>query len=379
MVDTSKKNLIAYIHAPCTSPNVQGLHMMLFKTLEAFSQKYNIFVLCRNKQTYSFYSEHYLPIYSFASLVDVPDNLSGNVYQLGLVEKEIDKATNGKIDKVFWFFPGLKSVVPEERIAEIYSGLCDGTLTDASVIVKSQNDADVVQQAEMLYSVTKHKPSFIYRVGDYTEPHIEKVINCPMKLLSFYPNKKYNHQKIHDTEWFHFSEQLQPKEKCYDFVFGYTVEIPERAYLSDFCMKHVDQNDKVKLFVKDKHYSKYSPIDTQLPTDQYFKLIEQSKFSLIAPSTDATELSLNRVYEDISRRCLPIFMRSVQYWMAFDDEINHFIKENLVYDEDKFSTINKFISTLDYSSLLNQLLSFKQIKSLMDKDMLLKTLLKEIE
>jgi hypothetical protein len=35
--------------------------------------------------------------------------------------------------------------------------------------------------------------------------------------------------------------------------------------------------------------------------------------------------------------------------MAFDDEINHFIKENLVYDEDKFSTINKFISTLDYS------------------------------
>jgi hypothetical protein len=45
----------------------------------------------------------------------------------------------------------------------------------------------------MLYSVTKHKPSFIYRVGDYTEPHIEKAVNYPMKLMSFYPNKKYKH------------------------------------------------------------------------------------------------------------------------------------------------------------------------------------------
>lgn len=379
MFKMSKKNLIAYIHAPCTSPNVQGLHMMLFKTLEAFSKKYNIFVLCRNKQTYQFYSEHYLQSQPYIKLVDVPVNVIGNSYQLGMVESEIDRAVDGKIDKVFWFFPGLKSVVPEERLREIYSGLCNGTLTGTTIKVKSQNDADVVQQAEMLYSVVKHKPSFIYRVGDYTEPHIENIVSYPMKLLSFYPSRKYHHQKIHDTEWFHFSEPLAQKEKLYDFVFGYTVEIPERAYLSDFCMKHVNQNEKVKLFVKDKHYSKYAPIDTQLPTDEYFKLIEQSKFSLIAPSTDATELSLNRVYEDISRRCLPIFMRSVQYWMAFDEELCHFIKENLVYDEDKFPTINAFISTLDYDKLLAQLFEFSQIKTLMNRELLLETLLKEIE
>lgn len=388
MTDKTKPNLIAYTHAPATSPGVQGLHIMLFKALEAFSREYNVFVLCRNRETYEFYQQRFLPTQPEINLIPVPDNLKlkdsdlpfdQNLYEFGLMEDTIDKAVEGRIDKVFWFWPGMKIVTPESRIKEVYDGLSDGRFQHRTIAVNDVIDGSVVQQAEMLYSVIKYKPRFIYRVGDYTEPHIEKLINYPMKLVSYYPNTKLGHQKIHDAEWFHFSDFPVPAEKIYDFIFGYTVEIPERAYLSDFCFEHIKQNDKVKLYVKDKHFSKHSPINTQLKSDEYFDKLRYAKFSLIAPSTDFTELSLNRVYEDLVRRCVPIFMRTVQYWMAFDDEINHFIKENLVYNEDIYPTLNEFIETLDYEKLLSQFFEFDQIKKLQDRGWLYNMLIAEIE
>ena len=368
---------------PSASPGVQGLHIMLFKILEAFEKEYNIFVLCRTKQTYEFYQQRFIPTQPNINLINIPDNIkidkNNKLYITGLISDEIEKSTNGKIDKVFWFWPGMKSVTPEERIKFIYDSFINHTINYGDKIeIKDEIDGSVVQQAEMLYTIIKHKPSFIYRVGDYTEPHLEKLINYPMKLVSYYPNKKLKHVKIHDAEWFHFSNVFEPVEKKYDFIFGYTVEIPERAYLSEFCFKHIKQNDKVKLFVKDKYFSKYSPINTQLASDKYFDLLRYSKFSLIAPSTDFTELSLNRVYEDLFRGCIPIFMRTVQYWMAFDNEINHFIKENLVYNEDIYPTLNEFIDTLNYNKLYQEFMSFSQIKLLQNKDKLYKLLISEI-
>lgn len=350
---------------------------MLFKALEAFSKEYEIYVLCRTVQTYQFYQERFLSSQPYVNVISVPDNISNNEYQFGLVEAEINKI--GKIDKAFWFWPGMKIACPESRLKEAYDNLVSGKWLNQKIQIADDVDGSVVQQAEMLYSVIKQNPSFVYRVGDYTEPHIHELTGYPMKLLSYYPNSKLGHQKIHDAEWFHFSDKIEHTEKKYDFIFGYTVEIPERAYLSDFCFEHIVQNDKVKLFVKDKHFSKYAPINTQLASDKYFDLLRYSKFSLIAPSTDFTELSLNRVYEDLVRGCVPIFMRTVQYWMAFPEEICHFIKENLVYDEDKFKTLNEFIETLDYEKLYQQFMNFDLIKSYQDRDLLQNMLLKEIE
>jgi len=303
--------------------------------------------------------------------------MTDTTYVFGKVEDVISKEV-GAVDKVFWFWPGMSIVTPEERIKEAYDKLVSGEWSRKSISIKDKIDGAVVQQAEMLYSVIKSSPKFIYRVGDYTEPHIERVISYPMKLVSYYPNEKLGHTKIHDTEWLHFSNKIPEAPKDYDFIFGYTVEIPERAYLSDFCFEHVKQNDKAKLFVKDKHFSKHAPINTQLKSDEYFDMLRYAKFSLIAPSTDPAEVSLNRVYEDISRRCLPIFMKSVQYWKAFDDEVNDLIRDNLVYDEDKFPFLNDFIATLDHEKLVNRFLSCKMVKKLYEREALKQMILKEI-
>ena len=60
-------------------------------------------------------------------------------------------------------------------------------------------------------------------------------------------------------------------------------------------------------------------------------------------------------------------MKSVQYWKGFDAEVNEFIKQNLVYDEEKFPVFNDFIATLDYEKLIERLLSFDMFKKFRDK------------
>lgn len=371
-----KPTLIAYTHAPATSPGVQGLHIMLFRLLEALEQEHDIYVLCRNEGCYDFYMKRFAAQHPNMKILPVPDNMDGQRYQLGLVEMMIDEKV-GHIDKALWFWPGMSIVTPEARLKEVYDGLVDKSLAGKSISINDAVDGSVVQEAEMLYVVIKHNPKFIYRVGDYTEPHIERIINYPMKLLSYYPNEQLGHQKIHDSELLHFIDPIEDAPKTYDFIFGYTVEIPERAYLSDFCFSHIKQNDKFKLYVKDKHFSKYSPINTQLPSDEYFDKLRYAKFSLIAPSTDPTEVSVNRVYEDIARKCVPIFMKDVQYWKAFDDEVNELIRDNLVYDEDKFPFLNDFIATLDYEKLVNRFLDCKMIKQFHDKDWLYRKISEE--
>lgn len=258
----TKPNLIAYTHAPC-SPGIKGLHIMLFKLLQCLEAEYNIYVLCRSRECYDYYNEVFKPIHPNMTIIEPVLNQIDCIYRVGLIDERINATVNGKIDKVLWFWPGMSSVTPEELIGDVYNKLVsEEYVSDMLIELEKESDGVVVQQAEMLYSVIKHKPHFVYRVGDYTEPHIERVIDYPMTLLSYYPNESMTHSKIHDSELLHFSEPIEDAEKIYDFIFGYTVEIPERAYLSEFCFEHIKQNDKVKLFVKDKHFSKYAPINT---------------------------------------------------------------------------------------------------------------------
>lgn len=377
-MNITKQNLIAYTHAPC-SPGIKGLHIMLFKLLQCLEAEYNIYVLCRSRECYDYYMDVFHKQHPNMKIIEPVLNQIDTTYKFGMLEEQINNVVEGKIDKALWFWPGMSSVTPEELIKDVYDKLCVGTYRTGDVIqLEKEMDGPVVQQAEMLYSVIKHNPHFVYRVGDYTEPHIERIINYPMTLLSYYPNEELGHTKIHDSELLHFSEPIEEAEKKYDFIFGYTVEIPERAYLSDFCFEHIKQNDKVKLFVKDKHFSKYAPINTQLRSDEYFDLLRYAKFSLIAPSTDPAEVSVNRVYEDIARRCVPIFMKDVQYWKAFDDELNAFIRDNLVYDEDKYPYLNDFIDTLDHQKLVEGFLNCKMIKQFMTPGWLHDKVLEEV-
>ena len=199
-----------------------------------------------------------------------------------------------------------------------------------------------------------------------------------MTKLSYYATPELSHYKFHDSELFFVSDLKDPVEKTMDFMFGFTVEIPERAYMTEFAKTHIEENDKFKLFIKDKYYSKYAPIDTTLQSDKYYDLLRYAKFSLVAPSTNPSQLSLYRVYDDLAARCIPLFMKNVQYWKGFEDDVNDYIKKNLIYDEDKWPKLNDFVATLDYDKIYSELMNLPSMKRNFDKDWIYGKILEEI-
>lgn len=381
MIIDKKPNLVCYCHAP-VSPNVQGLHLSLFRLIDAFKIEYNVHVVSRSLECYEFYQKRFKSLYPDVNFVSVPNNVSENIYTVGLLEDVIDREV-GRVDYAFWFSAGLVSVTPEKMMKYAYTDIKNGFFKDpengSKILLQNNQDGPVIYEAELLHSVLKHNPVFNYRVVDYTEPHIHEITGYPMKLLSFYPNKDLGHIKFHDTEMLHFTQtHTGSHDKTTEFIFGYTVEIPERAYLSDFCFEHIKTNDQFKLYVKDKYFSKYSPINTALSTDEYFEALKHTKFTFNAPSTDPNEVSMYRIYEALARRCIPIFMKTVQYKKAFDDEVNSIIEQYLIYDEDKYPVFNDFVATLDYDMLIEKLLNCRMFVECMDSEKMTKLVLEEI-
>lgn len=51
----------------------------------------------------------------------------------------------------------------------------------------------------------------------------------------------------------------------------------------------------------------YLNIDTFIPRDEYLKYISKSKYTLIIPSYDRTQVSILRILESIHNNCIPLF------------------------------------------------------------------------
>ena len=107
--------------------------------------------------------------------------------------------------------------------------------------------------------------------------------------------------------------------------------------------------------------------------------MRHAKFSLIAPSTNPTELSLYRVYDDLAARCIPLFMKNVQYWKGFDADMIQFIQKHLIYDEETFPSLNDFIATLDYDKLFEEIMNLESMKKICNKEWIYTKILEEIE
>ena len=380
MIDISKQNLVCYSHPP-VSIGVQFIHRELFHLINVFKQKYNVFVVSRSQECFDFYQQRFAPLHPEVNFIPVPKNVDEeDWYTMGLLDDEIEKSTHGKIDKVFVFSAGMSAVTPENLIHFYYNMMKSNSLVHGNTIqLKKEIEQPTFYEAEFLYSTLKHNPKFYHRVVDYTEPHIDKATGYPTKLLSYYATPELNHNKFHDSELFFVSDIKEPVEKTLDFLFAFSVEIPERAYMTEFAKEHIEENEKFKLCIKDKYYSKYAPIDTTMQSDKYYDLLRYAKFSLVAPSTNPTELSLYRVYDDLAARCIPLFMKNVQYWKGFEDDVNEFIKNNLIYDEEKWPKLNDFIATLDYEKLYSDLMNIPSMKRNFDKEWIYNKILEEID
>ena len=217
------------------------------------------------------------------------------------------------------------------------------------------------------------------KVTDYNEPDMAKVYPGRATMLGLYEDPSNGYKKFHDIEYCTFKDGFKDGTKNFDFVFGYTVTFAARKYLSEFIRDNVEEDDKVKLFLKDMYW-KPEKRDNLIPNDEYKKMLSQSKFTLIAPSTVVTEFSLERFNEAVSRKCIPIFMEQVKYDVPFgsDKAFCKFISEKLTYRQAVGATLNKFVQSIDYSALLEELLSFDYIKSLQNVNGLEKLMMQEI-
>jgi hypothetical protein len=92
-------------------------------------------------------------------------------------------------------------------------------------------------------------------------------------------------------------------EKEYDMIFGYTCLWKERSETMNQILNSLKQFDKTQLFAKDI----YLNIDTFIPRDEYLKYISKSKYTLIIPSYDRTQVSILRILESIHNNCIPLF------------------------------------------------------------------------
>lgn len=138
--------------------------------------------------------------------------------------------------------------------------------------------------------------------------------------------------------------------------------VASRQYLSDFVQDRIVETDKVKIHCQDKFW-RTGKRDDLIPVAEYYEEQARAKFTLAPPATVITEVSTERIYDALVRDCFPIFMKSTNYRKVFKEDFCEFIDKWLVYDEEKFPTINSFIASLDYNKIMAD---FKNVKSIQE-------------
>lgn len=376
-----KEKLVCYCQPPI-SKGVQFIHAEMFNIINVLKTKFDVYVVARSRECYEWYLERFGCKHDDITFIEIPKNLNSSIYTCGLLDNIINNTIN-HIDRVFIFSAGMEIVTPFNKLQYVYNNFKNNiyTYNEKIDLAKEHIDAAIYHEAEFLWSIIKHSPKIYNRVVDYTEVDIEKCTGYPMKKFFYYTTpelEKEGFHKIHDSELFFLEGYNDTYEKTLDFMYGWTVEIPERAYLSDFCFSHITQTDKVKLFCKDKYFSKYAPITTQLDSDEYYKVVASAKFSFIAPSTTPQNVPVFRIYEDLSMKTIPIFMKTVQYYKAFEKDLCEFISKNLIYDEDIEPDFNKFLYSLNYNELWDGLMSCKSLKQCLNKNYIYSKILEEL-
>ena len=127
-------------------------------------------------------------------------------------------------------------------------------------------------------------------------------------------------------------------KKTIDFCFGST-------FVSKYRWEVYDKILPLLNFFKDQHnskiliYHKQLGINTCVTHDEYVRLIEKSRYTLIIPAYDVNTFSMLRFYEAVSRGCLPlIFIDTV----VEDFRTSFGISKSIIKEITIHSHINSF-------------------------------------
>jgi len=332
--------------------------------------KYNeiTFVICQAKK-YKQYEEH-----GFISRL-----VAAGVKVL-LLDKIISKAAN----KQMWKVDNVKikrvlgsdydlvlfyaySISPTKQMRESFETFYSGEelkVTFNSMLTKYR------QTYPFYYISRKYAIPTIQFIVDWLEPNLEEIYagNCKVGRFGVYKQKELGVKFLPIYDMYIYRKEIAAVEKDMDFVFGYTITYIGRKYLHDSLYNGIAENSKFKIYANDRFWN--GGRNDVIPQNEYFKEVNRAKFSYVVPANNKKEFSIQRFYECISRRCIPLIDSRCVLDNAFSEQrdILEFWKQNkLIVDLSK-TTINKRISKLDYSSLIQSISELDSVKRLEDRE-----------
>lgn len=337
--------------------------LTLFKMLKIVDSQYDIVLIAKNKKQQKYFKENLvdLPNIKHVLLENITyfeNDKKDFYYDCNAVKNQLAEKV-GKCD-IFYIFSSI-GMIPTKLVTSFYKDLT----TKSRIKVTFHSNVGYIYSVDLVRSIQEvFKPKVFSQINDYNEPNLDKLFNgYPVQMLGFYDEfDKGGYKHSYNVEYDKFTQLPEKLEKTLDFTFGYLMMVNNRKYLSDFVQKYIVENDKVKIHCQDKFW-KGGKRDDLIPVAEYYHEQQLAKYTLAPPATAISEVSTERIYDALVRDCLPIFMKCTNFRKVFKDDFCEFIEKNLVFDEDKYSSLNDFIDSLDYEKLI---VDFRKVQSIQD-------------
>lgn len=221
------------------------------------------------------------------------------------------------------------------------------------------------------------KEKAILRVFDYWNiVNFHALIDREIKYLGLYEDKAFYNPQLKvgakiaycpDIDYLKFVKDIvkMPSKKTRLFTFGYNIGSYRPQSMSDFLADNLKDDPSSKIFVYRKYERNGVKYNNLIPMKKYYAAIAQSKYTLIIPSTLASEVSVLRVNESIRRQCIPLFTADNNIDKVYSKRDAEFIRSKLMYDKSKWKNINEWLKTLDsqYEALLKEVEDLDFVKA----------------
>lgn len=274
-----------------------------------------------------------------------------------LCEQNVFDLIPEKVDLFVYFsiFMNVKVIYP--RIKELLS---DGfTYCNFSVSIQQLNQT-------MIPAILNRRDGcrIVNIINDFYEPILGQKFPHRCSTLSYYDTADgIPSAKILDAE----CKLLDCNDKELDFIFAFTTMASYRQYLSDYINTHIIETDTVKFFERNKFDETR---DKPINQTEYYKLLERTRFSLLAPATKEGRFSWFRLLEALMRKNIPLMLEDCNYQDAIEfmnsDLYEIYKKHNLFVSYNDF--INDKISELDYDTIWKEIEQSEFIKNVTDKE-----------
>ncbi len=184
-------------------------------------------------------------------------------------------------------------------------------------------------------------------VIDPVEKNISDIIRNS-KRLYFYKSNNLHYFPFIDFYSRKYISKCLLKIKTKDFIFGCSIVTEDRRYLEPLLE---DLSKSFDIFCKNK----YLNIKTEINHKEYIAQLNESKYTLIAPSYDKNHFSMIRFIEAVENNCIPLVLNNCNINVikeTYNGIFNIIVQYLLVEDA---SEIKNKINTIEYNIILKLL------------------------